>query len=103
MTALYRGGVYVVGQACDENGNSSVVVAARDSSLPPVGTATGTTVGGEGLRETVSALDFPIAGACVPSPASCMVWQYVVQPWQALAVITSTCKQASAFALHAGT
>ena len=97
---MYRGGVYVVGQACDENGNSSVVVAARDSSLPPVGTATGTTVGGEGLRETVSALDFPIAGARVPSPASCGNWQCAVQPWQALLFITSRCKQA--FALHAG-
>lgn len=69
MAALYRGGVFLIGQGCDDNGNSPLLVAARDSSLPPLGTATGANVGGEGLREIVSPLNLSIpgeysAGAC---------------------------------------
>lgn len=62
LTALYRGGVFLMAQADEDDANSSqLIVAARDSSLPPLGTATGNSTG-EGLRETVAALDFTIPG-----------------------------------------
>ena len=62
LTALYRGGVFLTAQACDDNNNNSqLIAAARDSSLPPVGTATGNSTG-EGMRETVAPLDFSIPG-----------------------------------------
>lgn len=64
VAAFYRGGVFVMGQAADGNGHSALVAAARDSSLPPMGTAMGAQLGGEGLRETVSTLDIAIPGTC---------------------------------------
>ena len=62
--ACYAGGVLLLGQAPDSGGRSSLLVTARDCTLPPLGVATGNLVSGA-LREVAAPLDFAIPGAPV--------------------------------------
>ena len=53
----------MLASAPNEAGRSSLLVASRDCTVPPVGTVMGASVGAEALRETSGPLDMPIPGA----------------------------------------
>ena len=63
--ASYAAGTLMLAQAPNEAGRSSLLVASRDCTVPPVGTAIGASVGAEALRETSGPMDLAIPGGTV--------------------------------------
>ena len=60
--ASYASGTLMLAQAPNEAGRSSLLVASRDCTVPPVGTAMGASVAAEALREISGPLDMAIPG-----------------------------------------
>ena len=60
--ALRRDGGLLLAEAAASAGGARLLVAGRDSTAPPTGTATGSLLGAAGLRETVAQLDMLLSG-----------------------------------------
>ena len=49
-----------------QEGRSKLLIAARDMTIPPLGTSTGTSSRSEGLREAVGELEMLVPGPVPP-------------------------------------
>ena len=72
--ASYAAGTLMLAQAPSEAGRSSLLIASRDCTVPPVGTAMGASVGAEALRETSGPLDMAIPGDTAGPPQRAQLW-----------------------------
>jgi len=82
--AAYAAGVLLLAQGGGEAGRSRLLAAARDLTLPPLGTATGANAAAQGLRETVSELDMVLPGARPSLPHSALLGRAAAPPAGAL-------------------
>ncbi|KAK9806121.1 hypothetical protein WJX72_002210 [[Myrmecia] bisecta] len=63
--AHYCNGVLLLAEMAGNEGRTRMLMASRDLTIPPVGTATGAHVSGAGFRETITELEMLVPGeAC---------------------------------------